>query len=294
MVDITGEDVALGLSVGGGQQVVGLTSDAIAFRITDAGIVFVIVGASPTGTLHPLLTLDGAITVEVNSTQATQRLEVGGVTYTLAPAAPNASYVRIELVDAQIGINTSTGSGATGLSFTADRLVFERLGSVVTVVGSDVSLSLVIGGQTIIALLHADLGVRFAPGGVTAALVGGQLDGSGLGFSALGGSFTTEVTALLNTVGSAVTVKAGADDVVVPAAGPGAPFARVELVGAQLTLEGVQLGADRFTFETNVDGVAIHGHEPPRRRSPRVASEWSRSAVPTWMCSSRTRASSGR
>ncbi|HEY3484905.1 MAG TPA: hypothetical protein VGK49_05940, partial [Ilumatobacteraceae bacterium] len=234
-VEMTATGVSLSFSAGAANRVVGVSSDHVALRITDAGYALVVAGASiidPGGLFATLgVTIDGDATLRVNTTNVTQRLVVNGVTETMAAAAPGAPYVRIDIVDAVLAL--------PGLSFTADRIVFERSGNAVVVDGTDVSVGLFAGDPStaprIVAVSHADLGVRFVAAGVTAALTGGTLlgpDGSiNVEFSA--GS----VNAFLNTVASAVTLNVGGAPVTVAAATGGTSYARVELGDVVLSVD---------------------------------------------------------
>ena len=245
-VDVTGTDVVFELR-SGGQRVVGVDSDAVVLRITDAGIAFVVADATLLTPSVAGVSLIGTATLRVNTTRATQRLVVatsdGDRTFTLAAAAPGASYVRLDVVEATFGL--------PGLSLSADRLVFERQGAAVTVDGSGVGVELAAGSTRIVALTGARLGVRFAADGITAALTDASFVGPAV---SLGVTLTaTAVSAEVNTALTAVTLNVGATPVTVAAA-PVGGFAHVVLDGPTLTVAGNVLRAGRLVFRQ--DGAA--------------------------------------
>ena len=235
-VDVTGTTVSLSFGTGG-LIVVGVTSSSIALRVTDAGIAFVIAGATLITPTISGVTIGGpnmTATLRVNTTSATQRLVAGGITHVLTAAAPGAAYVRVEVVNAVLGL--------PGLSFAADKLVFERLGSTVTLDGTDVSVELAAGSTRIVKVSGADLGARFAPGTganppvVTAAVLGATVEGPSAGY---GITFSAgSASAVLNTATSAVTIDVGGTPVVVAAAPASGSYARIELLDAMLNVGG--------------------------------------------------------
>ena len=217
-VDVTGTDVVFELR-SGGQRVIGVDSDTVALRVTDAGIAFVVADATLLTPTVAGVTLTGTATLRVNTTRATQRLVVatsdGDRTFTLAAAAPGASYVRLDVVGATLGL--------AGLSLSADRLVFERQGAAITVDGSGVGLELAAGSTRIVALTGARLGVRFAADGITAAVT----DASFVGPAASLGVTLTATAVSAEVAGG---------------------LAHVVLDGPTLTVAGNVLRAGRLVF----------------------------------------------
>ncbi len=243
-VDVSGTNLRFTFGTNG-QVVAGISAGAVALRVSSAGFALVIADAALVLPTVPGLTLAGTATVLANTTPATQRLVVGGTTYTMPAAPPGDSYVRIEVVAATIGF--------AGLQFVADKLIFERLGSTVTLDGSDVSVALTVGSLDVFRIEHADLGARFAPAGVTAAIDGAHFTGPdptyGLTFS------VDAASARVNTVTSPVTISVGGRQVTVAAAADSSGYARVELADVEVTVASSTLHVDRLELTKQASTV---------------------------------------
>jgi hypothetical protein len=249
-VEATGTNVAVTLGVGD-DRVVGVTSADLALRVTDAGVAAVVANATIAAPEIGGVVIGGAnlgVTVLVNTVGAAQQLTVGatavvsGTTYNLAAAAPGSSYVRVELTDAELTVPPA-------VTFTADRLVFEREGSTVTVDGTDVSLDLKANATRILTVEDADLGLRFAAEGITAAVANASVTGPapiyGVTFSA------ASVSAFVNTVQAAVTLDVGGEPVEVAAASDAGGYARVELADAEIGVAGSTLEVAALVVEAD-------------------------------------------
>ena len=196
----------------------------------------------------PGVTLSGTATLRVNTTQATQRLVVAGATWTLAAAVPGASYVRVDVAAAMLGL--------PGFALTADLFVFERQGGDVVVDGRSVGLTLSAGATRILGLSGARLGRAVRARRHDRGRRRGCAAGSRPGPRCDPDRGT--VSAVLNTAPSAVTLLVGGTPVTVAAALAGA-YARVELAAATLAVAGTLLAADRLVFAQDGTTVSVAG-----------------------------------
>ena len=140
--------------------------------------------------------------------------------------------------------------GILGSTFTADRLAFQRLGSIVTVVGIDVGLRVDAGSTRILAISGADLAFTFQADGVVGFVANASVHGPDLPGITLAG----DVTVLLNTTPAATVLDNGALALAIPAASDGG-FVRVTLANALLGAAGSEFTAQQIVIER--DGAVV-------------------------------------
>jgi hypothetical protein len=255
MVSVSGTGVGFLLQAGS-TQILKLSNADFSFAFTQTGVVGALLHAAVQGPdLGGDLTVSGDVSLLVNTTTASATLTVGGTSVMVPAPDAGTTFLRVEVKNALLSV--------LGNSLTADRLVFEKSGSDVTVTGDNVSFILLAGSTRIVALLHADFGFRFTSMGFAGALANAQVLGPDLGGDI---DIHGTVSLLVNTIGADEHVLVNGVDTTVPGVA-GGKYLKVEVVGGDITILGAKLTAADFTFEStqansqpvvNVSASTVH------------------------------------